>query len=271
LVKDLEPVPSISLAAGRLDQVLTNLLMNAAQAIPEGVPRRHQITVSTRTSGAEVVIAVEDTGSGMSDEEQRHVFEPFFTTKPRGEGTGLGLSICADIVGAYGGSIGCSSAPAQGSRFEVRFPYGSATKIKKKASVPPARAAAPRTRVLLVDDEPYIRQTYAMLLEGEFDVMTAGDGTQALSFMEADPSIDLVICDVMMPDMDAAQMLGRVRARCPDLASRFVLHTGGAMNERTRQLVDSGEFPVFYKPVTLADMITSIRRLVQNRVSDASG
>jgi CheY-like chemotaxis protein len=245
--------------------------MNAAQAIPEGAPQRHQITVSTRNHDAEVVLAVEDTGSGMTEEQQRHIFEPFFTTKPRGEGTGLGLPICADIISAYGGSIRCSSVLGQGSRFEVRFPFAIGTKSKTKSSEPKMRAvAAPRTRVLLVDDEPYIRQTYALLLQGEFDVMTASDGTQALSFMEADRSIDLVICDVMMPDMDAAQMLGRVRDRCPELASRFVLHTGGAMNERTRQLVDSGEFPVFYKPVMLTEMISSIRQLVQNRTTSAA-
>jgi len=119
-----------------------------------------------------------------------------------------------------------------------------------------------RARVLLVDDEPYIRQTYALLLDPDFDVVTAGNGGQALAYLEADPSIDLVICDVMMPDMDAAQMLVKVRASRPELVSRFVLHTGGAMSERTRLLVDSGELPVFYKPVTVAEMVEGIRRLL---------
>jgi DNA-binding response OmpR family regulator len=77
----------------------------------------------------------------------------------------------------------------------------------------------------------------------------------------------LVICDVMMPDMDAAQMLVKVRATRPELVSRFVLHTGGAMSERTRLLVDSGELPVFYKPVTVADMVAGIRRLLPRAAS----
>ncbi|MES1157900.1 MAG: ATP-binding protein, partial [Haliangium ochraceum] len=228
LLKDLYDVPPIALAPGRLDQVLTNLLMNAAQAIPDGSPQRERITVSTRLDGGEVAIAVEDTGSGMSEEEQRHVFEPFFSTKTREEGLGLGLSICADIVGAHGGSIHCKSIESQGSRFEVRFPIAATTRAN---SAQPAVGEAPsvtRARVLLVDDEPYIRQTYALLLDRDFDVITAANGGQALACLAADPDIDLVICDVMMPDMDAAQMLGRVRITRPELVSRFVLHTGGA-------------------------------------------
>jgi CheY-like chemotaxis protein len=104
-------------------------------------------------------------------------------------------------------------------------------------------------------------------LDTDFDVVTAGDGGQALACLEADPNIDLVICDVMMPDMDAAQMLVKVRASRPELVSRFVLHTGGAMSERTRLLVDSGELPVFYKPVTVADMVAGIRRLLLRAAS----
>lgn len=265
IVKDLQEVPAITLVRGRLDQVLTNLLMNAAQAIRDGCPQEEQITVSTRLVNTDVLIAVEDTGAGMSEAEQRQIFEPFFTTKSREEGLGLGLSICADIVGAHGGSIRCSSVLERGSRFEVRFP--TAVPVRSKATpqpLPVEVVAGERARVLLVDDEPYIRQTYALLLDGEFDVVTAADGDQALARLESDPKIDLVICDVMMPDMDAAQILGRIRETRPDLVSRFVLHTGGAMSERTRRLVDSGELPVFYKPVSVTEMIVAIRRLLRS-------
>jgi signal transduction histidine kinase len=262
LVKDLHEVPPIALVPGRLDQVLTNLLMNAAQAIADGAPQRERITVSTHALEGEVSIVVEDTGSGMSEDEQRHVFEPFFTTKSREDGLGLGLSICADIVGAHGGSIRCSSVAGRGSRFEVRFPAATPLRVSASRLGPADVPACARARVLLVDDEPYIRQTYALLLDSDFDVVTAGDGGQALACLEADPHIDLVICDVMMPDMDAAQMLVKVRATRPELVSRFVLHTGGAMSERTRLLVDSGELPVFYKPVAVADMVAGIRRLL---------
>lgn len=264
LVKDLGDVPPIALPPGRLDQVLTNLLMNAAQAIAEGSPQHERITVSTRVSDSNVVISVEDTGSGMTEEQQRHAFEPFFTTKSREEGLGLGLSISADIVAAHGGTIRCFSVPNQGSRFEVCFPQTSRTRAHPQAPLSHSEAASSRrARILLIDDEPYILQTYAFLLNSEFDVVTAADGRQALAHLEAEPRIDLVICDVMMPDMDAAQLLGKVRAFRPELASRFVLHTGGAMSDRTRRLVDSSELPVFYKPAAVTEMIASVRRLLR--------
>ncbi|HWA73265.1 MAG TPA: response regulator [Polyangiaceae bacterium] len=270
LLKDLHEVPPIALAPGRLEQVLTNLLMNAAQAIPDGAPQRERITISTRLHDGEVSITVEDTGSGMTEEEQRHVFEPFFTTKTREEGLGLGLSICADIVAAHGGSIRCSSVSQQGSRFEVRFKVAPTLQPIATPALPSEAPASARARVLLVDDEPYIRQTYALLLDTDFDVVTAANGGQALACLEADPDIDLVICDVMMPDMDAAQMLGKVRSTRPELVSRFVLHTGGAMSERTRLLVDSGEHPVFYKPMTVTEMVSGIRRLLPLGAGEAA-
>ncbi|MGC4091161.1 MAG: response regulator [Polyangiaceae bacterium] len=265
LVKDLHEVSAVALAPGRLDQVITNLLVNAAQSISEGSPGMQCITVSTRQRDSDVLIVVEDTGSGMSEEQQRHVFEPFFSTKPRGEGMGLGLSICADIVAAYGGRIRCESALGRGSRFEVRLPGAEPPVAKPFASAPPAPPSGERLRVLLIDDEPYILQTYALLMKGEFDVFTAADGAHALSQVEACPSLDLLICDVMMPDMDASQLISRLKARRPELASRVVLHTGGAMTETTRRLVESGEFPVFYKPLTVDDMSAAIRSLAAGR------
>ncbi len=261
LLKDLRDVPAVALVPGRLDQVLTNLLVNAAQSISEGAPHTQRISISTQQRDQEVLIVVEDTGSGMTEEQQRHVFDPFFSTKARGEGMGLGLSISADIVGAYGGRIRCSSVLGSGSRFEVSLPVAAQAALKPVVSVPPASRSSERLRVLLVDDEPYIRQTYALLMGNDFEILTAADGAQALAQVDATPGIDIIVCDVMMPDMDASQLLANLRIRRPELVSRFVLHTGGAMTERTRLLVESGEFPVFYKPLGIDQMSAAIRRL----------
>lgn len=270
LVKDLQEVPPVALVPGRLDQILTNLLVNAAQAVTDGYPQREQITVSTRARDGQVVIAVTDTGVGMTEEEQRRAFEPFFSTKARGEGMGLGLSICADIVSAHGGKITCSSTPGWGARFEVSFPAATSLAAAAAAVAPPAPViASQRARVLLIDDEIYLRQTYALLLNTEFEMLTAADGTEALECLDTNPDLDLVICDVMMPDMDAAELLAEVRAKHPELLSRFILHTGGAMNERTRRLVDSGEFKVFYKPVAVAEISAAIRGLTGQARSEA--
>ncbi|HEX6273860.1 MAG TPA: response regulator [Polyangiaceae bacterium] len=266
LVQDLEKVPALALVPGRLDQVLMNLLVNAAHAIREGAPERETIVVSTRVRGSGVLIGVEDSGIGMTEEERRRAFEPLFSKKPRGEGMGLGLSICADIVGAQGGSIRCTSELGKGSRFEVWLPANEIPSPEPcpDAHVPPKSRPTRRARVLLVDDEPNILQTYSILLESEFDIVTAANGAETLARAEADANIDLVICDVMMPDMDAAGVLDEIRRRHPRLVSRFVLHTGGAMTERTRRLVDSGSFPVFFKPISVAEIADAIRTLVAN-------
>jgi signal transduction histidine kinase len=264
LIRDLGEVPPLALVPGRLDQVLMNLLVNAAHAIREGAPEKESIVVSTRARGSGVLIAVEDSGVGMTSEEQRRAFEPLFSNKPRGEGMGLGLSICADIVGAQGGTIRCTSERGKGSRFEVWLPANVALAPEPSpcTSAPPKNQPTRRARVLLVDDEPNILQTYAILLEDEFDVMTAANGAETLARVEAEPDLDLVICDVMMPDMDAASVLDEIRRSHPALVSRFVLHTGGAMTERTRRLVDSGNFPVFFKPISVAEIAKAIHSLV---------
>jgi len=107
---------------GRLCQVFLNLLVNAAQAIPEGGAGHHQVRLSARVEATRVVVAVSDTGSGMPSEVKARLFQPFFTTKPRGVGTGLGLSICHGIVTAHGGSITVESEVGKGTTFRVELP-----------------------------------------------------------------------------------------------------------------------------------------------------
>lgn len=123
LEKRYGETPAVRVNESRLGQVLLNLLVNAAHAIPEDGPDEHLITVSTGTDPeGRVVIEVSDTGVGMTDEVRRHIFEPFFTTKPGGVGTGLGLSICQSIVAALGGEITVESVLGRGSTFRVCLP-----------------------------------------------------------------------------------------------------------------------------------------------------
>ncbi|MDY7229391.1 ATP-binding protein [Hyalangium rubrum] len=127
LVKDYGVLPLIHGSESRLGQLFLNLIVNAAQAIPEGRdPKVQEVRVTTRREGADwVVVEVKDTGVGISPEHQRRLFEPFFTTKPEGVGTGLGLSICHGIVSALGGRITVESEPGHGSTFRVFLPVGA--------------------------------------------------------------------------------------------------------------------------------------------------
>jgi signal transduction histidine kinase len=118
----LEEVPQVRGNEARLEQVFLNLLLNAAQAIPEGAPEKHQVEVRLYPEQAHVVIEIRDTGAGMSDEMRKHVFDPFFSTKPVGAGTGLGLSISHGIITGMGGDISVESALGRGTCFRVRLP-----------------------------------------------------------------------------------------------------------------------------------------------------
>ncbi|MFC1641439.1 response regulator [Myxococcota bacterium] len=259
MIKVLADVPPVALPKGRLDQILTNLLVNAAQAIPDGAPEHNTIIVSTRGEEEAVIIGVEDTGPGMTPEQKRKLFEPFFTTKPRGVGLGLGLSICLEIARAHGGDMLCRSEPGERTRFEVRFPR-MLERPPRALTPPPISAPAARLRVLLVDDEPRIREVFKLLLSDEFDVEVAADGHGALEIIEGQSNLDVVVSDLMMPDMDAAQLIEAVLRVAPRLAQRFILCTGGAVSERTRKLVDTGEIPVLYKPLLTDDLKVAIRQ-----------
>ncbi|HEX7624990.1 MAG TPA: ATP-binding protein, partial [Anaeromyxobacteraceae bacterium] len=127
LVKDYLEVPRVQGDASRLGQVVLNLLVNAAQAIPQGQPTRNEVRVATRTHADRVVIEVSDTGCGIPPEIRKHLFEPFLTTKPVGEGTGLGLSICHGIVTSLGGEIAVESEVGRGSTFRVSIPVNRPT------------------------------------------------------------------------------------------------------------------------------------------------
>ncbi len=265
LIKDLGDVPPVALPRGRLDQILTNLMVNAVQAIPDSPPQNNTVTVATRVEGDAVVLSVEDTGPGLTPQEQKKVFEPFFTTKPRGIGTGLGLPICLEIARAHGGDIRCTSSKSVGTRFDVYFP--GVFNPEAYTSVPPptpSPALQTRPRVLLIDDEPHIRDVYSELLEKDFAMTTADDGRQALALLKNDASFDVIVCDVMMPDMDAAQLLEAVLEFSPQLSERFILYTGGAVSERARRLVDGGNIPVLYKPLLTDDL----KRAILKRVAD---
>jgi PAS domain S-box-containing protein len=156
LVRTRGGVPLVSGQESRLVQVFVNLLTNAAQAIPAGDPERQRIEVATSVdSEGQVVVAITDTGTGISPDHLARLFDPFFTTKPVGEGTGLGLSICHGIITGLGGRILVQSRLGAGSRFEVRLPVRAPVApgtSEFHAPVPPAPASANAPRVLVVDE-----------------------------------------------------------------------------------------------------------------------
>jgi PAS domain S-box-containing protein len=266
LVRALEHVPSVHGNEARLGQVFLNLLVNAAQAIPEGAADRNTITVATRLLGdGRVVVEFRDTGSGIAPEHRARIFDPFFTTKPLGVGTGLGLSICHNIVASLGGDIEVESEPGAGSTFRVVLQrWGGAPQGTRPA--PHARPSpARRGRVLVVDDEPLVGNAVRRTLSAEHDVVVVAGAREALALVEAGERFDLIVSDLHMPDMTGIELRDGLEALAPELAGRMIFVTGGAFTQSSREFVEANHAICLEKPFELA----ALRDLVQRRMPPA--
>ena len=261
LTRDYEPVPLIRANEARLGQVFVNLLANAAQAIPEGSPRAHDIRVAVRAEGAsKILIRVSDTGVGMPPEVLERAFEPFFTTKSADAGTGLGLSVCMGIVQGLGGTIAAQSEAGRGSSFTVTLPV-----YEQLTAEPQLPAHAPsRVRVLVVDDEPNIARRLADILADQ-EVVVVTSGREAIARLREE-RFDAVFCDLMMPDVSGVQVFEDLTRRDAGLASRLIFMTAGAFTPNARALLDRVPNPRLDKPFDedqvrkLLGLVTAHRR-----------
>jgi PAS domain S-box-containing protein len=228
LVKDYRPVPLVAACESRLGQVFLNLIVNTAQAIPEGRVESNEIRVLTGVDGnGRPLVEIRDSGSGMPPEVLRSLFTPFFTTKPAGVGTGLGLSICHRIVSSLGGEIVVESEPGKGSFFRVFLPAAAEPRVRTTVS-PAARAALRRGRILVIDDEPMIGELARRVLSADHDVVATTNGSEALSKLSAGERFDAILCDLMMPQMTGMDLHARLLQVAPDQAARLIFLTGGA-------------------------------------------
>ena len=250
LVRELGPVPPVEGNESRLGQVFLNLLLNAAQAIREGDASANQIRVVTGTDEAgRVRVVIEDTGVGIAPDMLRRIFDPFFTTKPVGLGTGLGLYICHGIIRAMGGDIVAESVVGRGARFQVTLPPARVV----SAPPEPPRASAPRPqqrrpRVLIVDDEVLVAQGLERTLSRHYDVVLAYGGRQAAELMVRDHDFDVILCDLMMPELAGSDLFAVVEASWPHLAARIVFMTGGAFTKETTGFLERVPNPRLDKP-----------------------
>jgi len=257
VVTELEEVPPVLGSEGRLGQLFLNLLLNAAQAVPDGAPAENEIRIRCLRRERKVVVEVSDTGRGIPPELQARIFDPFFTTRPAGEAAGLGLAICHGIVKGLGGEITVRSAVHKGSTFSVvlpaHLPAGSAQR-----TAGPAEARAPTVRVLVVDDEPFICSAIQRLLRRECQVSTATSGREALGLVNAGQRFDVILSDLMMPEMSGEELLSALREAAPDQAARMVIMTGGAFTQRSEDFLGSLALPHLTKPLTLENLRTAI-------------
>jgi PAS domain S-box-containing protein len=264
LVKELDPVPLVDANESRLGQVFVNLLVNAAQAIPAGHADQNQIWVRTRSEGEGwVIVEVEDSGPGVGPELLKRIFTPFFTTKPRGVGTGLGLSISQRIVTAIGGSITVESEAGRGTLFRVSLPAtGEGATAAREIAPPPVIAPRRRGKLLIIDDEPMIASAIRRMFASEHEVVALSSAVEALERIEAGEVFDVILCDLMMPEMSGSEFYTALHQRLSEQAERIIFITGGAFTLRAREFLDRVPNARLHKPFEIADL----RALVNERV-----
>jgi two-component system cell cycle sensor histidine kinase/response regulator CckA len=261
----------------QFEQVIVNLVVNARDAMPDG----GRITLRTRNVMAAecaafgekslvpadyVVIEVEDTGVGIPADVKDKIFEPFFTTKEVGKGTGLGLSMVYGIVKQTGGWVLCDSEVGKGTTFRIFLPRHIATaeeqeeqKQEREPTKVPVADATGHGTILLVEDEEAVRAFGARALASRgYTVLEAGSGTEALEVIEAhDGTIDLIVSDVVMPEMDGPTMFGELRKR--GLKCKVVFVSGYAEDAFAKNLPEGEDFGFLPKPFSLKQLIETVK------------
>jgi PAS domain S-box-containing protein len=250
----LADLPPILGHAPELREALTNLIFNAVDAMPQG----GILTLTGSASSVEVSLAITDTGVGMTEEVRTHIFEPFFTTKGP-QGTGLGLAVVYGIMERHGGRVGVASALGQGTTVTLTFQVACGAEA---ASEPPGLTPVIPRRILLIEDDPMVRQTLAVLLqEAGHSVVVADGGVAGLARLAETP-VDCVLTDLGMPELTGWDVAREVRARCPHLP--IVLLTGWGeqvAGEAGHQgLVDR----ILGKPVRLEELLRVIRQVTES-------
>jgi PAS domain S-box-containing protein len=263
LSRDLPPVWG---DADQLNQVLTNLILNAQKALEDSKsPRRVKLITSYREQTREIVFKLKDNGPGIPEPIRSRIFEPFFTTRQVGSGTGIGLAFCHRIITTHGGTIAVETGIDGGASFVIRLPV---TRISTQAieGETALRSDAAMARVLVVDDEVAVAEMLSDILADDgHKVDIAHSGSQALDMIELH-DFDLVLSDLRMPDIDGPAMFDAIREARPDMVSRVAFVTGDTMSARIRDFLRNSARPYIEKPITPQD----VRDLVQQMLRESS-
>ena len=264
LVKKYETVPLVEANESRLSQVFLNLLINAVHAIPMGNYDQNRITITTSTDSlGRVVVKIADTGTGIPEDVRARLFTPFFTTKPVGVGTGLGLAISHRIITSMGGSIEFTSEVGRGTEFTVTLPVAKSPALERASQrielPPPVR----RGQVLVIDDEETLGSAIRRYLSHDHDVSAVTSAGEALELFEKGGHYDVILCDLMMPQMTGMELFAIVQHRFPRLADKVIFLTGGAFTTSAREFLSTITNRHLEKPFDLQALRKLINTIVR--------
>jgi signal transduction histidine kinase len=266
-----EDLGTVRADAGQIEQVIMNLVINARDAMPEG----GTLTIETLNTelddtyvrehtgvqpGRYVMMAISDTGIGMSRDVLGHLFEPFFTTKGPGQGTGLGLATVFGIVKQSGGNVWAYSEVEHGTTFKVYLPRIDEPPDDITLQPPQASLRGTET-VLLVEDEPAVRGLARRVLEAHgYRVLEAADGEQAVELARQHGAIDLLVADIVMPRMNGPEVAAAIAALVPGIKTLYV--SGYTANTIARRVVVDSKGPFLEKPFTPASLASKVREVL---------
>jgi|GEM_PF-2126340 len=257
---------------GQIEQVLINIFVNAAQAMPEGGDLHIQTEnvnlgeghdqIAGLEPGKYIKVSIRDTGAGMDKETQQRVFEPFFTTKETGKGYGLGLASAYGIIKSHGGTITVESEKNRGSTFTVYLPASEKQKFDKKAET--STLPKGEETILIVDDEERILNVEKQILETlGYKVLTAKSGREAIQmYKEHSDRVDLVILDMIMPEMGGNQVYKKFREINPDVS--VILSSGYSDLEHATEILKEkgGRKSFIQKPFSIKDLAKRVREIL---------
>jgi PAS domain S-box-containing protein len=259
VVIDLHPaLGPVHADPGQLGQVLLNLVVNARDAMPDG----GELRIATAPDASGATLTVSDTGEGMDAGVQQRIFEPFFTTKEPGKGTGMGLSTVHGIVEQSGGSIAVDSAPGQGATFRIHLQAAAGTAAQFEPE--PAAETVQAATILLVEDEPLVRGIVEEMLVtlGHRVIATAGPAA-ALDVASSHEHFDLVVTDVVMPEMNGHELASRVAELRPGVPVVYISgYTGDAVE--ARGVLDAEDW-FLQKPFTVDALGAKVRNALTKR------
>jgi signal transduction histidine kinase len=251
VIKDYGPVSRVLGSEGPLGQIFLNLLINAADAIAEQPGSTRELRLVTRPEGlSHVRVEIHDTGGGIAAELRERIFEPFYTTKPVGVGTGLGLAICRRLAHELGARFGMDSELGRGTVFHLVLP--GADLVEARPEVRARSVSGAERRVLVLDDEAIVGRALQRVLGGPCDVLD--QGSRALEQVAAGRRFDVILCDLLMPEMDGPQFYETLRHLAPEQAARVIFMTGGAFTEKSRAYIEGTGRPCLDKPIEVQQL-----------------
>jgi PAS domain S-box-containing protein len=251
VVRELDgDLPPVWGDVDQLGQVLMNLIINAEQAMADTIGKR-KLTIRTAFDAGQdrLTVSVADTGPGIPDDIRSRIFEPFFTTKAFGVGTGIGLAVSLGIVQAHGGSLEVCETPGGGATFRLSLPPSKLGESAARADSEAADIGGP-CRVLVVDDEPEVSEMLAEILSLDgHEVEIATSGNAAMRVL-AERSVDVILSDMRMPDVDGPGLYLRIKNAYPDLLVRMVFITGDTLGPANRAFLERTGQPYLEKPLS---------------------